>query len=124
MNEKLNKNILIVEDESAVAMALSLLLEKKGYQVRVAMNGQQGLDLLGEKVPDLLVTDIKMPVMSGTDMIKRIRSEGILSELEILVITTSPYLLEEAEINDVKVLRKPIGFVEAVEAIESMVQCL
>lgn len=68
--------ILLVEDDPDVAFVLSTLLEVAGYHVTVASNGQQGLDIALQESPEMIITDFMMPVMSGLDMIERLRLEG------------------------------------------------
>ncbi len=86
--------ILIVEDEVAIALGLQLLLEERGHKVRIAENGEEGLRKSIKERPDILITDIKMPVMDGIALIRSIRSEPALAGLPIVVVTTSPVLGE------------------------------
>jgi CheY-like chemotaxis protein len=68
--------ILLVEDDPDVAFVLSTLLEVAGYHVTVANNGQQGFDIALQEHSELIVTDFMMPIMSGVDMIERLRQQG------------------------------------------------
>jgi two-component system response regulator YesN len=66
--------VLIIDDEQLVRMGLKSMLpwEKLGYEiVGEALNGQQGLDLIGKLQPDIVITDIKMPVMDGLELMRR-----------------------------------------------------
>lgn len=117
----MNKRILIVEDESAFALALSSLLKEKGHNVFVAENGREGLEQMRQSLPDLLVTDLRMPVMNGVEMIKAIHRER-LARFPILVITTSPDMLKKGRIKGVEVIQKPLEFVQAIDAIERMLE--
>jgi len=62
------KRILIVDDEPNMRRVLKLYLERAGYAVATCCNGQEALDAIRNGEPDALVTDIKMPVMSGKDL--------------------------------------------------------
>lgn len=117
----MNKRILIVEDESAFALVLCSLLREKGHQALVAGNGREGLELMRRSLPDLLVTDLRMPVMNGVEMIKAIHRERA-GRFPILVITTSPDMLKKERIEGVEVIQKPLEFEQAVDAIESMIE--
>ena len=64
----MNKCILVVEDNRTRATLLKNLLEKHGYQVAVATDGQEGLDAAHLHRPDLIITDVVMPVMDGFQM--------------------------------------------------------
>ncbi len=82
-----NKNfkILIIDDEPEYQKALSIILEEVGYITAMCSNGKEALDYFNENSADLVITDLRMPVMSGTEVIKAIRERGI--DTQILVIT-------------------------------------
>jgi DNA-binding response OmpR family regulator len=62
------RNILIVDDDAETADVLVDVLELEGYQVRVARNGCEGLALIDDGYPDVLMLDVEMPVVSGPEM--------------------------------------------------------
>lgn len=70
-----NKNfkILIIDDEPEYQKALSIILEEVGYITAMCSNGKEALDYFNENSADLVITDLRMPVMSGTEVIKAIR---------------------------------------------------
>jgi DNA-binding response OmpR family regulator len=61
-------DLLVVEDDPDIAEVLELLLLSLGHQIRVARNGEEGLRLLDERLPDLVLLDVEMPVLSGPEM--------------------------------------------------------
>lgn len=61
----MKKNILVVEDDNSIRELLVEFLESEGYAVDSAHNGQEGINLLREKTPDLILVDLMMPVMDG-----------------------------------------------------------
>jgi CheY-like chemotaxis protein len=65
-------SVLVVDDEDMVRNFMRRVLEEEGYQVLVATNGDEALSILGTFAISLVVTDIKMPVMSGTDLGARV----------------------------------------------------
>ena len=75
MTEEQKKTILVVEDEASMSMALVDLFTGKGYAVLSAQNGSEGLAVALEKHPDLIFTDIRMPVMDGIQMITELRKD-------------------------------------------------
>lgn len=68
------KKILIVDDDTALRTALSRYLEKRGYSVRYAASGLEGLTQFEEDQPDLVVSDVIMPEMDGLEFCRRLRS--------------------------------------------------
>jgi len=77
--------ILIVEDEPALLRALADSFRFEAYEVFTAEDGETGLRLVREKNPDLLILDLMLPRMSGYDVCRRLRAEGI--EIPILMLT-------------------------------------
>lgn len=69
-------SILIIEDVPAVLFSLKIVLEGLGHKVSAAKNGEQGLALIEEKVFDLVITDIWMPGIKGTEVIREGRAHA------------------------------------------------
>ena len=67
-------HILVVDDDPSIREALGLLLMSAGYDVATADNGVSAISHLNRTVPDLLVTDLNMPLMSGVELISHVRS--------------------------------------------------
>ena len=83
--------ILIVEDEPNVRKLVAINLVRRGHQVLEAENGQQALEYLNSQKPALLILDIKLPDLSGWDILDRITTVPALStDLPVLVMTASP----------------------------------
>jgi len=83
------RTILIVDDERHVARVLSVALERAGYAVATAYNGEQAISRLAELKPDALLTDIMMPRMNGRELVAVVRSQVPQGELPIVVMTSS-----------------------------------
>ncbi|MCD4719290.1 MAG: hybrid sensor histidine kinase/response regulator [Desulfobacula sp.] len=84
----INKNqisILIVDDEEDIRDVLEIALIDSGYTVFLAENGEIALDIFKSKRPDIVITDIKMPIMDGIELLRRIKRENPLTE--VLMIT-------------------------------------
>ena len=68
---KNSKKILIIDDEAYIRRIIELKLKTKGYQVITAKNGEEGLSSFKVHQPDVVVTDIKMPVMDGKEFCRQ-----------------------------------------------------
>jgi GAF domain-containing protein/class 3 adenylate cyclase len=80
-------SILVVDDNRDLREYVSRILRQVGYQVWLARNGQEGFDLAQARRPQLIVTDLMMPVVSGLDMIRLIRASVELSGTPIILLT-------------------------------------
>lgn len=81
------QKILIVEDEQVIAQMYLFKLESEGFIVKVASNGKEGLAAVSEFAPDLILLDLRMPVMSGDEMLERLRTSKIGSEIKVIILT-------------------------------------
>ncbi len=81
------KEILIVEDSPVQAELLRRLLTGEGYVVSIAGNGHEGLAVIKEKTPDLIISDISMPEMDGYDMCRRIKEERLYKNIPVILLT-------------------------------------
>tara|TARA_R110002073_G_scaffold225789_1_gene386616 strand:+ start:18376 stop:19071 length:696 start_codon:yes stop_codon:yes gene_type:complete len=79
--------ILVVEDEDALATLLQYNLEKEGYLVTLAGDGEEALMLTGEAIPDLVLVDWMLPKVSGVEVCRRLRSRHETSNLPIIMLT-------------------------------------
>jgi len=79
--------VLIVDDEPNIVLALEFLLEREGYQVKKAYDGQQALETLCTFIPDIIVLDVMMPGIDGFETAKRIRNNPALELAKIVFLT-------------------------------------
>ncbi|MFR4018209.1 MAG: response regulator, partial [Clostridia bacterium] len=70
-----NKTILVVDDEQNVRQLICKVLEKEGFTVLTACNGSEGLEIFHKNSIDLIISDIKMPEMSGIEFLHRVKEE-------------------------------------------------
>ena len=80
-------DILVVEDEDALATLLQYNLDKEGYAVRVAGDGEDALTLASEKAPDLVVLDWMLPKVSGIEVCRRLRNRPETRNTPIIMLT-------------------------------------
>jgi two-component system phosphate regulon response regulator PhoB len=83
----LNPFVLVVEDEDALATLLQYNLEKEGYQVALAADGEEALMLVDERLPDLVVLDWMLPKISGIELCRRLRGRSETRNMPIMMLT-------------------------------------
>jgi two-component system chemotaxis sensor kinase CheA len=80
--------VLVVDDALIVRELQRGILERAGFEVRVASDGSQALARLGERRSDLVVTDIEMPLMDGFALTEAIRAHPTLANIPVLIVTS------------------------------------
>lgn len=81
------KKILVVDDDKLIRESLAAMLRNQGHIVVEAADGQQGLAVAAAERPDLVITDIRMPVLDGPEMIKQLRAEEYGVNLPVIVLS-------------------------------------
>lgn len=79
--------ILVVEDDHSIAEMYRFKLENEGYLVNVAHDGKEGLNTIEKFEPALILLDLKMPIMSGEEMLEKLRSKDKGSDIQVIVLT-------------------------------------
>jgi len=81
------RSIVIVEDDEDIADSIRSNLEREGFRVRIASTGEDALNLILERPPNLLLLDLNLPYMSGFELCRRLRAEATTARLPILMLT-------------------------------------
>ncbi len=69
------KKVLLAEDNSVLSLLLKFKLEKEGYQLFIAVNGKEAIEIVEAHSPDIILTDIMMPFVSGLEVISHVRNK-------------------------------------------------
>jgi two-component system phosphate regulon response regulator PhoB len=80
-------NILVVEDEQAIAEMIMTSLELADYQVKRAANGQIAYQMVQDEVPDLILADWMMPMMTGLELAQKLKQDEVSAEIPIILLT-------------------------------------
>ena len=127
-------SILIIDDEEDIRDALQMVLESAGHDVKVASNGNEGVELQRKTPADLIITDIIMPEKDGVTTIKEIREEfpgiriiaisggGGVQPVEYVpeAITTTAYLAAAKDAGADRVFTKPFEREDLIQAVEDL----
>jgi len=91
----MGKKILIVDDEADLLRVVCFRLEKLGYQVISAVNGQEALEIAGKELPDLMLLDVRLPLLEGPDVCLRIKRDEKLKHIPVILFTASTQNINE-----------------------------
>lgn len=84
----MKRKILYIEDNEQNLYLIRFLLEKHGYEVHAALNGQEGIDRAATVLPDLILLDIQLPLMDGYTVARRLRANPELAAIPIVAVTS------------------------------------
>ena len=102
-----SRSVLLVEDDSDLRQAVAELIEDQGYACRHARDGVEAMAALSVERPDLLIADLLMPLMSGIDLLTRLRDHPSYRDIPVIAMTGADDWMLDVKL-DVPVLHKPI----------------
>ena len=114
--------IMLVEDNEMNRDMLSRRLQRKGYEVVIACDGKEALDLVKSERPDLILMDLSLPEMDGWEATRRLKADKTTKDIPLIVLTAHALKTDregafEVGCNDFDV--KPIDFQRLLEKIEN-----
>jgi DNA-binding response OmpR family regulator len=101
---------LIVEDEKDIAVIFAKALHAAGFETEVAHSGDVAIDWLASNTPDVVVLDLHMPHVAGTDVLQHIRNEPRLAEVNVIIATAYPHMAESLHETADWIFFKPVSF--------------
>lgn len=119
-----SKKIVLAEDNSILSKLLQYKLEKEGYELFIASNGKEALDLIESKDPDMILTDIMMPFISGLEVISHVRNK-LDKKTPIMVFSSAgqeEMVLSAFNLGATDFMSKPISPNELIIRIKRFLQ--
>ena len=101
--------ILIVDDDEVVTQTFARMLRLEGYQVRTAINAENGLDVARESQPDAIILDLRMPLCDGLGFLRRLRATDA-QRFTPVAIVTGDYFLEDEISSELRALGAELRF--------------
>lgn len=123
MSTKEETSIVIVDDEPEILNILQSIFSNYFKNIYTANNGKSGLDLIVEKKPDIVLTDIRMPELSGVDMVVKMRSAGI--NTPVVMISSSKdreHLLKAIKLGVHDFVDKPFKRADVENAVHRVLE--
>jgi CheY-like chemotaxis protein len=115
--------ILVVDDEFGIAKLLEEVLEDEGYRVLLATNGRHALEKVAEARPDLIITDLMMPIMDGAALIKALAVQPVLDAIPVVLMSAvSETAAAERCSGYVAFLRKPFRILAVIDLVEGLLK--
>ena len=117
------KEILIVDDEPSIVVPIQFLMEQQGYNVLVAENGEDALDIIYKYKPDLILLDIMLPRIDGYEVCEIVRLDPRYRDIKIIFITAKGREVEIAKglaLGADAYITKPFSNIELVSKVKEL----
>ena len=117
------KKVLIVDDEIHIVHVVAIKLRNNDYDVISAENGAEAFELACSEKPDIIVTDFQMPVMTGLELVEKIRQCDQVKDIPVIMLTARNFAIEDQQKEDLQIsqcLSKPFSPKELLEYIEDI----
>lgn len=117
------RRVLIIEDEPSIILSLEFLLQREGYETAAAMDGEEGLGLVGRWRPDVVLLDVMMPKRNGYEICRAIKADPDLTSIPVIIVSAKGQeveVLKGLELGAAAYITKPFGNVEVLEAIRAV----
>lgn len=121
----MTSSILIVEDEPTVRENLEEILKFKGFTVYTAVDGKEGYEIAQRKEPDLIVSDVMMPVMDGFELLQKIRENKMLTHIPVILLTAKTMTedrIQGLEYGADDYISKPFDMKELIARINNILE--
>jgi CheY-like chemotaxis protein len=117
------KRVLVVDDEVHIVHVVAIKLRNNGYEVISADNGAEAFELACKEKPDIIVTDYQMPVMSGLELVEKLRNCDETQDIPIIMLTARSFAISKEQQEDFRIsscLSKPFSPKELLGNIEDV----
>jgi two-component system alkaline phosphatase synthesis response regulator PhoP len=117
------KKVLVVDDELHIVHVVAIKLRNNDYEVISAENGAEAFKLACTEKPDIIVTDFQMPVMTGIELVEKIRQCDQIKDIPVIMLTARSFAIEEQQREDLQIsqcLSKPFSPKELLGNIEDI----
>ena len=117
------KKILIVDDEPNIVMTLEYTFKKSNYEVFIARDGQEALDILKTNFPDVIILDIMMPMVDGFATLEQIRKDDNLQHTKVMFLSAKNKesdIEKGLELGADAYMTKPFSIKKVVEKVEEL----
>jgi DNA-binding response OmpR family regulator len=95
MGDKTNPKVIYIEDDPEMIDLVSLILKPRGINVKGAHGGRQGLDMVREELPDLVLLDLMMPDLDGWDLYQQLKADTATASIPVIIITAKAQAIDQ-----------------------------
>ncbi|HEW79859.1 MAG TPA: response regulator [Phycisphaerales bacterium] len=117
------RKVLVVDDEIHIVHVVAIKLRNNGFEVISAENGAEAFERACEEKPDIIVTDFQMPVMTGLELVEKLRRNEATKNIPVIMLTARGFAIEDEQKKALQIsefLSKPFSPKELLRSIEDI----
>ena len=118
-----SRKVLVVDDEIHIVHVVAIKLRSNGFEVVTASNGAEAFELACSEKPDIIVTDLQMPLMNGLELVSKLRENDQLKSIPVIMLTGRSFSIEKEKKEQLQIsecLGKPFSPRELLKKIEDI----
>jgi len=117
------KRVLVVDDEIHIVHVVAIKLRNNGFEVITAGNGAEAYELVCGEKPDIIVTDYQMPLMTGLELVEKIRQNEATKDIPVIMLTARGFAVADEQKESLQIsefLSKPFSPKELLKSIQDI----
>ena len=117
------RKVLVVDDEIHIVHVVAIKLRNNGFKVITAENGAEAFERACKDKPDIIVTDFQMPVMTGVELVEKLRKNEGTKDIPVIMLTARSFAIEQGQKEQLQIsdcLSKPFSPKELLRSIEDI----
>jgi two-component system, OmpR family, response regulator VicR len=124
MQQQTKKTVVYIEDDPEMIDLVTLIVSRRGYQVLGAHGGREGLDIVQNNLPDLILLDLMMPDLDGWDVYHQLKAQELTQHIPVIIITAKSQEIDRvlclhiAKVDDY--ISKPFRPAELLESMDKV----
>ncbi|MBN2512322.1 MAG: response regulator [Sedimentisphaerales bacterium] len=120
-----DRKALVVDDEFHIVQVVAIKLKNNGFEVLTTDNGASAYTLAAQHKPDIIITDYQMPVLTGLELIEKLRSDQQTAAIPVIMLTARGFAIEDQQkqkLNIAACLSKPFSPREVLQTVEEVLK--
>ena len=117
--------VLVVDDEIHIVQVVAIKFRNNGFDVITCENGAQALQLASDEKPNIIITDVQMPVMTGVELVQNLRNNPGTADIPVIMLTARGFAIEDRQKEELRIsayVSKPFSPRELLQSVEEVLK--
>jgi len=125
MSDEKTLKVLVVDDEIHIVQVVAIKLRNNGFDVITCENGAQALQLASKEKPNIIITDVQMPVMTGLELVQNLRNKPETAGIPVILLTARDFAIQDRQKEELGIsacVSKPFSPRELLQSVEEVLK--